>query len=226
MPRLIIPGGWDQPAVAAAQRELVIRELSQDSMTVGPYAAFRWAMDTIGLERGSLLDAGCGTGGYGVLCERFYPGINYHGTDLSDIMTVYARLLAPLGTFSVCEFCANKFEDYDIVLTGQTVEQTDDPLGSLDILLTRARQYIILNRIRLTQETSHRIKEETYCSNVGRNWLWNLNEITQFIEARAVIVAQNIWATDQVTFVVKRRENDERSELCGCADACACKLDA
>lgn len=206
MPHTIV-GGWDRPEVAEAQRELVIRELSQDSMTVGPYAAFRWAMDTIGLERATLLDVGCGVGHYAVLCERFYPGVHYHGTDLSDIMTVYARLLAPLSTFSVCEFRDNRFEDFDIVLASQVVEMTDDPPGALDILLTRARRFVILNRIRLTIEVSHRIAEATYAGNMGQNWLWNLVRLTHFIEARAMIVARNDWATGHATFVIKRRDD-------------------
>lgn len=227
MPRLTIPGGWDREDVCAAQHALVIRELMEDASTpVGPYAAFRWAMKEIeqkyiSFNDGvSLLDAGCGVGHYAVLCERFYPRVHYHGTDLSDIMTVYARQLAPLATFSVCEFSDNKFCNFDIVLTGQTIEQTDDPLGALDLLLTCAKHYVILNRIRLTKDKSHRIEESTYCGNMGRTWLWNLDEITRFIEERAVIVAQNdTWATDQITFVVERRPNDKCTKLCGCTCA-------
>lgn len=213
MPQLMIPGGWEKPEVAAAQQALVIRELSLSSDAVGPYKAFRWAMDTIGLEYGSLIDAGCGVGHYAVLCERFYPHINYHGTDLSDIATIYARQLAPLATFSVCDFRDNKFEDYDIVLASQVLEMTDDPPDSLHALLSRARRYVILNRIRLTDEASHRFSEGTYCGNVGQNWLWNLDEITQFIEARAEIIGRDDWATGQCTFVVKRRD-DESAKLC------------
>ena len=82
-------------------------------------------------------------------------------------MIEQARLLVPLGRFSVREFHDNDFADYDIVLTGQTIEQTDDPPESLDWLLTHARRYIILNRIRLTAEESHRIIEGTYCGNIG-----------------------------------------------------------
>lgn len=208
-------GGWDKPEVAAAQHALVIQELIEDAtLPIGPYAAFRWAMDTIGLEHGSLLDAGCGVGHYAVLCERFYPHIRYHGTDLSDIMTVYARQLAPLATFSVCEFNDNEFGHFDIVLTGQTIEQTDDPQAALDFLLTHAKQYIILNRIRLTDGKSHRIEESTYCGNMGRNWLWNLGDIVRHIGQFDYSSKRlDTWATNQVTFVLKRLEDDERAKL-------------
>ena len=78
-----IVGGWDRADVVAAQHALVMRELASDA-EIGPYAAFRWAMGIINLEyRKSLLDAGCGVGHYGVLCDRFYPRVQYHGTDLS-----------------------------------------------------------------------------------------------------------------------------------------------
>jgi SAM-dependent methyltransferase len=208
MQHSVIPGGWDKPEVAAAQQDLVIRELSVDSATIGPYAAFRWAMDTIKLERGMLLDAGCGVGHYGVLCERFYPGIRYFGTDLSIPMIAFARNLAPLGVFSVCEFRANHFENFDIVLTGQTLEVTDDPPGSLDILLTRARHYIILNRIRVTEDESYRIFEGTYCDNTGQTWLWNLADITRRIEARAEILARRDWE-NQATFVIRANDDSD-----------------
>ena len=201
-----IIGGWNLPEVAAAQHALVIQELTEDATApVGPYAAFRWAMDTIGMEYASLLDAGCGCGHYAVLCERFYPHVRYHGTDVSDPMTVYARQLAPLSTFSVCEFHDNRFGDYDIVLAGQVMEMMDDPPEALDFLLERARQWVILNRIRLTPDVSHRITEETYSGNMGHNWLWNLDDIIQRIERRAKIVSINTeWATDQVTIVARR----------------------
>jgi len=201
-----IVGGWDLPEVAAAQHALVIRELTEHTTApVGPYVAFRWAMDMIGLEYASLLDVGCGCGHYAVLCERFYPHVNYHGTDVSDPMTVYARQLAPLSTFSVCEFRDNKFGDYDIILASQVLEQLDFPLDALDTILLRARQYVILNRIRLTPDVSHRITEATYAGNVGRNWLWNLDDIMQRIEQRAKIVAINTeLSANQVTIVARR----------------------
>ena len=199
-----IIGGWDLPEVAAAQHALVVKELTEDAITpVGPYAAFRWAMDTIGLEYGSLLDVGCGCGHYAVLCERFYLHVHYHGTDVSDPMTVYARQLAPLSTFSVCEFRDNQFDDYDIILASQVLEQLDFPFDALDMLLLRARQYIILNRIRLTPDVSHRITEATYSENMGRNWLWNLDELVRFIEVRAEVLARKDWSTDQTTIVIK-----------------------
>ena len=113
-------------------------------------------------------------------------------------------VLRRLERFDVCDFKDNAFGDFDIILAGQVIEQLDDPPAMLEWLLTQARQYVILNRIRLTAETSHRITESTYCGEVGRTWLWNREDITRRIEKHAQIVAHNDWwATDQVTFVVK-----------------------
>lgn len=235
-----IIGGWDLPQVAQAQHDLVLRELSAPE-TCWPYVAFRWAMEIINrypdmhlFEKiyyekrpTALLDAGCGVGHYGVLCERFYSGIRYHGTDISPAMIDQARQLAPLSTFSVCDFKDNAFGDYDIILTGQTIELTDDPPAMLDWLLMHAKRYILLNRIRLTPNESHRITEGTYCGEMGRTWLWNQEDITECIKKRAQIVAVNDWwATDQITFVVKRLENDQPTELCSCSSqvdaVCTC----
>jgi len=202
-----IIGGWNLPEVAAAQHALVIRELAEHATDpVGPYAAFRWAMDTIGLEYASLLDVGCGSGHYGVLCERFYPYVHYHGTDISDPMTVYARQLAPLSTFSVCEFHDNRFGDYDIVLASQVMEMTSDPPEALDFMLSRIRKWAILNRIRLTKVESYQITEGTYCGNMGHNWLWNLDDIIQKIERRAKIVAISAELPGDQIAIVARRE--------------------
>lgn len=220
MPQRIVPGGWDKPEVATAQHALVVKELIIDAQApVGPYAAFRWAMDTIGREYGSLLDVGCGCGHYGVLCERFYPNIHYHGTDISEIAMTYARGLAPLGFFAARPFEANHFEDYDIILASQVLEMLDDPPAMLDLLLSRAREYVILNRIRITDGPSHGITEGTYCLEIGRNYLWNLADLTRRIEARAAIVARHDW-DGQCTFVV-RVEHDKSTKLCGCACNCA-----
>ncbi len=70
----------------------------------------------------ALLDVGCGVGHYGVLCEKYYPRLQYYGTDASAAMIEQAKLLVPLGYLDVLEFRENYPGDFDIVLASQAIE--------------------------------------------------------------------------------------------------------
>ena len=179
-------GGWDKQDVAQAQLERVTEEL-RDPSHVGPFAGFLWAMREIGLKRGTLLDAGCGVGHYGVLCERAFSQIIYVGTDASEAMIAEARLLAPMSNFYVVDFTANMFGAVDIVLASSVVEMLPDPRAALEFMLSEARDYVILNRMRITQDggPSRALAEHTYCGNIGRQWLWNLGELREIVTRHA-----------------------------------------
>jgi SAM-dependent methyltransferase len=197
-----IPGGWDRADVAAAQRDLVIGELCANDTL--PFMAFIDAMNSMKFRAGKLLDVGCGVGHYGVLCERNFPAIRYRGTDASRAMIDEARILAPLCLFDVCEFYENKFADYDIVLASQVVEMDGDSWDRLCLLLSSAKRYVILNRIRLTPEKSHRITEATYCGHTGYNWLWNMAEIEAEIAHHGSVVYKDVYANGgQAIYVVE-----------------------
>lgn len=200
-------GGWDRTDVAQAQRDRVVDEL-QHAQDVGPFRAFIWAMEQTGIVRGTLLDVGCGVGHYGVLCEKNCHHIVYTGTDASAAIIAEARLLAPLGKFEMCAFEHNYFEGYDIVMASQVIEMLPDCWAALELLLTKARRCIILNRIRLAPdgETSHAIEESTYCGCSGHEWLWNIAELTAFIGRFGVIVGNYDW-DNQTCFVIKKDEN-------------------
>lgn len=199
-------GGWDKPDVAQAQLELVTMELSHMD-NVGPFVAFRWAMEQIGPPKGAaLLDVGCGCGHYGVLCERYFPGVYYYGSDAYAPMIERAELLAPLGGFSVCEFADNAFGAFDIVLISQVVEMLPDPPAMLRLALGRCKGIVILHRIRLTPDASHAIEETTYCGNVGCEWLWNMDELRALIDDYGIVRYCSLWA-DQATMVVEVQDD-------------------
>lgn len=197
-----ITGGWDRVDVAKAQLKLVTSEL-QDADHVLPFAEFVKAMEATGVTVGRLLDVGCGVGHYGVLCERHFPFIKYHGTDASAAIIVEAQLLAPLGVFEVREFADNDFEWFDIVLASQVIEIAGNCWQNLRLLLSRSKNFVILNRIRLTKEPSHPIEESTYCGCSGHEWLWNRSEIERVIWKYGEIVHRSIWDNgNQATFVI------------------------
>lgn len=199
-----ITGGWDRVDVAKAQLRLVTSEL-QNADHVLPFAEFVKAMEATGVAVGRLLDVGCGVGHYGVLCERHFPFIKYHGTDASAAIIAEAQLLAPLGVFEVREFADNDFEWFDIVLASQVIEIAGgDCFANLCLLLSRARHFVILNRIRLADNRpSYAITETTYCGCSGHEWLWNLDEIEHVILKYGKIIHRSIWDNgNQATFVI------------------------
>jgi len=201
----MLNGRWDLPEVAEAQRDHILGEL-QDADNVKPFVAFDWAMKETNIIRaGRLLDIGCGVGHYGVLCERRYPGIQYTGTDASAAMIEQARQLAPLSDFEVCDFFQNDFELYNIVLVSQVIEFVPDRWAALEYVLKNAWDFVILNRIRLTTEPSHEIDETTYAGHVGKEWLWNYNELITEIQKYGVIVGKYEW-DNQCTLLVECNE--------------------
>jgi SAM-dependent methyltransferase len=178
-----ITGGWNTPEVAAAQLELARWQLIAPEKC-GPFAHFLEAMNALGVKDGSLLDAGCGVGHYGEICTRFYPDIEYHGSDISAPMIAAARTLVPDGSFSVRPFEENIFSDCDTVLVSQVMEMTIAPWESLDKVLRTFKKHLILHRLRLTDGNSHFFVESTYAGHIGQEYLWNLDVVQRYIADR------------------------------------------
>ncbi len=201
----MIDGGWQFAEVAAAQRTLVESEL-RHPIAVEPFRYFLWAMEQIAPPKESrLLDMGCGVGHYGILLRSRYPEVVYAGTDYSEAMIAEAQKLNPEGTFGVCDFADNAFGESEIVLASQVIEYQPDPWAALELLLAKAKRYVILHRIRLTDGHSHPLEEATYCGHVGETYLWNLDAITRFVSDRAGAVKRQVWASDkQATFVAEK----------------------
>jgi SAM-dependent methyltransferase len=218
-------GGWDKPDVAQAQLTLVTTELASMD-TVGPFIAFRWAMQQIAPSKGAtLLDVGCGVGHYGVLCERYFPGVRYYGNDAYEPMIGRAKLLAPLGGFAVCPFIESSFAAYDIVLISQVVETMPDPPAMMRLALSRCAKTVILHRIRLTTDASHEIEETTYCGNVGHEWLWNMAELRALIADYGTVRYCSLWDNENMATLVVEVKHDKPAGLCGCGcgNACSCQ---
>jgi trans-aconitate methyltransferase len=171
---------WLKPEVALAQRELVEKELKQPWPNT--FHVFIRAVKSIDLQHAkTILDAGCGVGHYGVLCSIMFPNLFYTGTDFSEHMLHQARELAPKGKFTRCEFFQNEFSSFDICFTGGTIEYTRSPWDALDLLLESASKYIILHRLHLTKENSHKVLEPSYCGYSEHKMHWNEKEIRETV---------------------------------------------
>ncbi len=202
-------GGWKLAEVAAAQRALVEKQLREPE-TVEPFAAFLKAMLSIPDTDGMLLlDVGCGVGHYGVLCARYFSEISYFGTDSSAAMIAEARKLCQVGTFAVCEFDNNGFNDFgafNIVLVSQVLEYQEDPWRALGRVLSDSRGYVILHRLRTTPDHSRLTPPElTYCGNTAPSYEWNLDVLGLFAVSYGWRVAScDFWGKHDATMVLER----------------------
>lgn len=206
MPRKVDP--WKQEKVAAAQRDLVLRQLKQPE-TIAPFAAFITTMRALELRgEPTLLDVGCGVGHYGVVCARFFPAIAYHGVDYSRPMIDEARALCKTGQFHIKEFDKTNFWDYDIVLVSQVLEYQPEPFAALAHALSKKhRGYVILHRLRLTAGASHKVESEAcYCGYTAPNYEWNQGELIAFVGDNGGLVKRlDKWDNSATLVIVDRK---------------------
>lgn len=208
---------WQLPEVADGHAKAALQELLNDPMTVDPFRYFIEAMEFIAPMPGTtLLDAGCGAGAYGKLCDKAFPQICYTGTDFSAPMIENARMIANYGRFRVCDFYANDFSAYDIVLASSVLEYAGD-FAALRFLLGHARRWVILHRLRLCAEPSHAFDEATYAGQSAPHFVWNLKEMFAEIKRDHVEPMHvTVWTRgDHATIVlnlaseVRRKESNE-----------------
>jgi trans-aconitate methyltransferase len=172
---------WEKCEVAQAQRDLVESELLMNPWPM-TYRVFVKAVNTI-YPNGArnILDAGCGVGHYGVICNKMWKDLKYTGTDISIYMLKHAREMAPWASFKQQQFENNDFDRYDICLASSSMEYTASPWDSLDILLDKAQNYVILHRMHMTNEESHLAPEPTYCGFTAKKMFWNYKEVKETI---------------------------------------------
>ncbi len=194
---------WILPEVAEAQYAVVVRELEKPSDAVSPFRYFVEAMTAIPIKPGwSLLDAACGAGAYAALCARNYPRLRYVGADLSPHMIERARTLNPEGTFQVCEFSQNTFDQHQIVLVSAVLEYAGG-WDALDLLISQFKRYAILHRLRLTDAPSHAVDEPTYAGHRENYYVWNRQELKDRLGD--LLVREIPWSDgQQATLVLKR----------------------
>ncbi len=199
-----MPSSWLLPEVAAAQLE-VAKTALQKPLLVRPYLHFVQALELIQPEPGTtLLDAGCGTSGYGLLCAKYFPEVAYTGTDASTYMIRHAKKLFPKGTFEVKPLEKNDFGNYDIVLVSAVLEYAGR-WSALENVLEEFKHYLILHRMRGTNEPSRSFSEPTYCGNREDFYLWNRADLRACIGKFAKLEHEIIWEDGlQMTLVVSK----------------------
>lgn len=203
---------WQTPEVAHAQRALIERQLTAtaNGRPPAPFMAFLHVFRELirahpTLAKGRLLDIGCGVGHYGVLCERYWPFIEYTGTDISEHMLTHARALVRQGVFHQCAFPYNAFGEFDMVLVSQTLEYTEDPFAALEHALQNMRggAFLLLHRLRVTLNISERLYEDTYCGYKSVNYLWNRPALEQLCARYGILEQTHLWNDSNLTLVLR-----------------------
>jgi SAM-dependent methyltransferase len=159
--------GWLDRRAAEGMLLLVEEALEKPVEETPPFKAFLDMMEHIGLERGTLLDVGCGVGGYSALVDRFYPGIEYRGCDISPHMIEIARRkfdhikLGYVSRFVVRD--ALKLQrGADIILASSLIETCPNWRHVLRHLCSLDFQYLILNRVRIWNDEGRPALERIY----------------------------------------------------------------
>jgi SAM-dependent methyltransferase len=194
---------WLSREIAIAHRESVESALANPDLAL-PYTKFIETMNSLKLPDApiDLLDIGCGVGGYGVLCQRYFPNIIYCGTDASEHMIEFAKEVCPSGSFRVVPFNENNLNSSIVLASG--IVQYAGGYKALSFLLDGLQTYLILHRIPLTPNRSHMEDKETYCGEMESSFRWNLSELRYFLTERAHVVSESIWDRDDMaTFVVR-----------------------
>jgi len=180
---------WDLPEVAEAQYDLTCGEL--EAFRKGRvFTYFAMALTYVpGFEELSLVDLGCGVGHYATFIHQQWPEMLYTGIDASQAMVDVAQEhcknpRAEFFCFSLDNYdYPSKF--YQIALHSQALEYTPHPAENLAHLLRQGPRYIILHKIRFTEDRSapsHRLMELTYCGHQEEVYLWNEFELLKMIE--------------------------------------------
>lgn len=199
-----LPSVWHQTEVAAAQLELVTRELADESR-VAPFQAFLRSMRRVlehapELEYGTLLDVGCGVGHYGVLVKRHFPYLDYVGCDASTAMCEQARgLLAAhevTAALHVCDFWDTPFARFRLFLISQVMELQENPPAALQYVLQNVprQSAVLFHRLRWTSAPAQVLVEKTYCDAETRNFVWNVHETMQTCLAYGTVRDVDEWS--------------------------------
>lgn len=208
-----IQNPWLLPEVARAQAELTHSQLAAtfQGAPPAPFAVFLRALyKTIEhhpeIQHGTLLDVGCGVGHYGVLCERYFPDLIYIGSDFSIEMLRVAWTLAPQGRFIQRNFSANDFTIPDLILVGQVLEYTPNPIESLRWVLSQVKPnaHVILHRLRISIKESHIVQETTYCNYRSQNFVWNQDELLEICVPYGRVGFMEVWDKTNLTLVIEK----------------------
>jgi len=165
--------GWLDRRAAEGMLLQVKEELAKPLETP-PFQAFLDMLGHIGSERGnSLLDVGCGVGAYAALVDKFHPGIEYRGCDISPHMIEIARreFDPDFGRGRGSRFTVRDALDLqwgaDIILASSLIEVCPNWRDVLRHLCSLDFKWLILNRVRLWNDPDHPTTERIYTTIYG-----------------------------------------------------------
>lgn len=205
---------WQHRDVALAQAKLTDGEIEAFGKARA-LAYFVAAVENLPFEQFSMLDIGCGSGHYGRLIWNRYPTfVRYHGIDYSQAMIDVARsydLPKEYITYEHRSLFDAELDNYDVILTSQTIEYLDDPLGALLWLLHNSvGKWVILHKLRWTTLLDGKpgtwIDEPTYCGNKERIWIWNGFSLLDILDLNGTYKTIDWGGSDHIFTAIMHKE--------------------
>jgi SAM-dependent methyltransferase len=150
---------------ADKQREGFRIALASPMEKTPPFRGLTHAMLYIKPKSGTILDVGCGTGGYAALIDRLWPQLTYTGCDISELMIDYAR--EDYGDRFFVSDALDLVYGADIILASSIIEVCPNWREVLAHLLQLPFQWLVLSRVRVWHDDEHPNVEEEYMCGYG-----------------------------------------------------------
>lgn len=103
----------------------------------------------------NIYDIGCGCGGLSELTNRYYPNKQYTGFDYSEYAIKIAKENFPKNQFIVSDYKNIKYKENTILVENALLDVLPNADEALETLLQYNFPFLILLRVRLTNQLSY-----------------------------------------------------------------------
>ena len=150
----------------------------------------------------TILDVGCGAAALSELIS-----LKYTGCDLPHIIENVGKVSSPNADLIPFDFYNDDLsfiKKYDVIVANAFIDVLDNPVVSLDNLMSVTKQYIIVHRQRLTESNSDSEKVESYAG-------FSYSSILSLKDLETLCVKNNFkclelvpWSGNSYSFLMKR----------------------
>jgi ubiquinone/menaquinone biosynthesis C-methylase UbiE len=211
--------GWFDRSVAERQDAAFTKLIAamEEGRPRRDLTVFAEAIRATGVERGTLLEIGCGSGYYSrVLARLVGPGIAYTGLDYSEAMIELARERYPDVAFVVGDATALPFGDasFDIAVNGVALMHIPDYAAAVAEARRVARSWCIFHTVPvLARRATTFLRKNAYGSPTIEIIL-NEDELLGIFAARGLAVRRVIESLPYDLSAVLGESTTTKTYLC------------
>lgn len=126
---------------------------------------FIWQIESIRGRINRVVDVGCGVGVYYEVCRRIFPGLDYIGYDCAENAIKLAKSQWRSPNFQVKDYKDINFLDIkngDVIVANALCDVLEDGDSCLRFLMGLTPDFLILQRVKITDKPNHMIKYKAY----------------------------------------------------------------